>query len=197
MQTGGRAFGEISIKSRFSLFAFDGHVYGEDQSMIEEEVVVTGTRMKSDQYSGISPVISIDSSEIAESGFLNVSDVLRSQVQNTLGSSYEGFNSTSTVDSQMSLRGIGSSRTLVLIDGRRLPGSPKASGASSNLNMIPTEMVERVEIMTDGASAIYGGDASGGVVNIITKKRRFYYPYCFACFCVFARFCLLELLFSI
>ena len=135
-----------------------------------EEVIVTGSRIKTDEYTGISPVITIDSEDIAASGYLNVADVLRNQVQNTLGSSYEGFNSTSTVDAEISLRGIGAARTLVLIDGRRLPGSPKNSGAASNLNMVPTELVDRVEILTDGASAVYGGDASGGVVNIITKK---------------------------
>jgi len=135
-----------------------------------EEIVTTGSRIRSDQFSGINPVITIDADAIAESGQLNVADVLRQQVQNTLGSNYEGFNDWSTVDANLSLRGIGSGRTLVLIDGRRLPGSPKQAGAAANINMIPTEAIERVEILTDGASSIYGGDASGGVVNIITKK---------------------------
>ena len=146
-------------------------VSAEEESAMEE-IIVTGSRIKTDEYTGISPVITIDSEDIAASGYLNVADVLRNQVQNTLGSSYEGFNSTSTVDAEISLRGIGAARTLVLIDGRRLPGSPKNSGAASNLNMVPTELVDRVEILTDGASAVYGGDASGGVVNIITKKER-------------------------
>jgi len=135
-----------------------------------EEIVTTGSRIRSDQFTGINPVITIDAEAIANSGQLNVADVLRQQVQNTLGSNYEGFNDWSTVDANLSLRGIGAGRTLILIDGRRLPGSPKQSGASANINMIPTEAIERVEILTEGASSIYGGDASGGVVNIITKK---------------------------
>jgi iron complex outermembrane receptor protein len=154
------------------MVSFQAHAQDEMAAGDEvlEEIVTTGTRIKSDQFSGINPVITIDADAIAESGQLNVADVLRQQVQNTLGSNYEGFNSFSAVDANISLRGIGAGRTLVLIDGRRLPGSPKQAGAQANINMIPTEAIERVEILTDGASSIYGGDASGGVVNVITKK---------------------------
>ena len=70
--------------------------------------------------------------------------------------------------SQLSLRGIGANRTLVLVDGRRLPKSP-STGSSQDLNTIPLGAIERIEILTDGASAVYGSDALGGVVNIITR----------------------------
>lgn len=134
-----------------------------------EEVIVTGSRIARSEYEGINPVTLITSEDIEASGQLNVSEVLRSTVQNTLGSTYEGFQN-GAVDANISLRGAGSSRTLVLLDGKRMPGSPKQSGAVANINVIPTAAIDRIEILTDGASAIYGGDASAGVVNIILKK---------------------------
>src|SRR5690606_1573638 len=74
--------------------------------------------------------------------------------------------SLATVD----LRGLGSGRTLVLIDGRRRPTAPQAASSGSDLNSIPLAAVERIEILSDGASAVYGSDAIGGVVNIILRK---------------------------
>ena len=71
----------------------------------------------------------------------------------------------------VSLRGLGSGRTLVLMDGRRMPGSPHLGGAGAvNVNMIPSVAVDRIEILADGASSVYGSDAIAGVVNVITKK---------------------------
>ena len=68
------------------------------------------------------------------------------------------------------MRGLGSARTLVLIDGRRIASTGASGGSAQNLNQIPTSIVERVEILRDGASAIYGSDAIAGVINIITRK---------------------------
>ena len=133
-----------------------------------EEVIVTGSRIGRSEYSGINPVTLITSEDIEASGQLNISEVLRSTVQNTLGSTYEGFQNGGT-DANISLRGAGSGRTLILLDGKRMPGSPKQSGAAANINVIPTAAIDRVEILTDGASAIYGGDAAAGVVNVILK----------------------------
>ena len=85
-----------------------------------------------------------------------------------------GFNKgfqNGAVDANISLRGAGSGRTLILLDGKRMPGSPKQSGAAANINVIPTAAIDRVEILTDGASAIYGGDAAAGVVNVILKDN--------------------------
>ncbi len=71
----------------------------------------------------------------------------------------------------VNLRGLGSERTLVLMDGQRLPLDPSLSPPSANLNIIPMAIIDRVEVLRDGASAIYGSDAIGGVINIITKKK--------------------------
>ena len=151
----------------FSMPSFAQEADVSDESV--EEVVVTGSRIGRAEYSGINPVTLITSEDIEASGQLNVSEVLRSTIQNTLGSTYEGFQNGG-VDANISLRGAGSGRTLILLDGKRMPGSPKQAGAAANINLIPTAAIDRIEILTDGASAIYGGDASAGVVNIILKK---------------------------
>jgi iron complex outermembrane receptor protein len=150
------------------LFSTPTFAQDSDEDADVEEVIVTGSRIGRSEYSGINPVTLITSEDIEASGQLNISEVLRSTVQNTLGSTYEGFQN-GAVDANISLRGAGSGRTLILLDGKRMPGSPKQAGAAANINVIPTAAIDRVEILTDGASAIYGGDAAAGVVNVILK----------------------------
>lgn len=152
------------------LFSLPTFAQDSDEDADVEEVIVTGSRIGRSEYSGINPVTLITSEDIEASGQLNISEVLRSTVQNTLGSTYEGFQNGGT-DANISLRGAGSGRTLILLDGKRMPGSPKQSGAAANINVIPTAAIDRVEILTDGASAIYGGDAAAGVVNVILKDN--------------------------
>ena len=135
-----------------------------------EEVVVTGSRIGTSEFEGAQPVVVITQEAIARSQELGLAEVLREMPINVAGSFYERSGSSAGSQSTVSLRGLGSGRTLVLIDGRRIPGSPKLDGASANINMLPTAAVERVEILADGASAVYGSDAIGGVVNVITKK---------------------------
>ena len=135
-----------------------------------EEVTVTGSRIATSEFTGAQPFVIIDQEAIARSGELGIAEVLREMPINIAGSFYERSGSSAGSQAQVSLRGLGAGRTLVLIDGRRIPGSPKLDGASANINMLPTAAIERVEILADGASAVYGSDAIGGVVNIITKK---------------------------
>lgn len=163
-------FLKFSLASVLTLGLFSVPTFAQEDGEEVEEVIVTGSRIARTEFDGINPVTVISAEDIEASGQLNVSEVLRSTVQNTLGSAYEGFNSFSAADANISLRGAGSGRTLVLLDGKRMPGSPKQSGAGANIAVIPTAAVERIEILTDGASAIYGGDAAAGVVNVILKK---------------------------
>ena len=150
--------------------SFTTFVVAQDEESEVEEVVVTGSRIATSEFTGAQPVVVIDQESIARTAELTISDVIREIPINVAGSNYERSGSSAGGTSEVSLRGIGSSRTLVLIDGKRVPGNPKTGGTIANLNLLPTAALERVEILTDGASAVYGSDAIGGVVNLITKK---------------------------
>ena len=151
---------------------FNTNLIAQEESAEEdvEEVVVTGSRIATSEFTGAQPVIVIDQEDIARSAELGIAEVLREMPINVAGSFFERSGSSARSQSTLSLRGLGSGRTLVLIDGRRIPATPKLGGESANINTIPTAAVERVEILADGASAVYGSDAIGGVVNVITKK---------------------------
>lgn len=142
-----------------------------------EEVVVTGSRIIRDGYSSSSPmdVLTVDSAEvqgIADIGALLQTSTIASgspQVDSAISSAFveEGGIGTSTI----SLRGLGAARTLVLLNGRRTgPAGVRGQVSSFDLGLMPLVAVERVEILKDGASTMYGSDAVAGVVNIITRK---------------------------
>lgn len=142
---------------------------GSSETTQLDKITVTGSRIKRADVEGALPVVVIDRAQLEASGDISVADYLRNtslnsfgSYQSTSGSSWGGF-------SGVSLRGLGTSRTLVLIDGRRAPTAPMV-GNSQDLNSIPMAAIERIEVLSDGASAIYGSDALGGVVNIITRK---------------------------
>ncbi len=146
----------------------------EDTSADEpqlEKISVTGSRIKRTDMEGASPVVSITAQDIKLEGDFSVADALRSSSLNSFGSFSERSGSSAQSQATINLRGAGSSRTLVLLNGRRFPGSPTLGGTSANLNAIPMAAVERIDIMTEGASAVYGSDAMAGVVNVILKKN--------------------------
>ncbi|MGB2708276.1 MAG: TonB-dependent receptor [Pseudoalteromonas nigrifaciens] len=134
-----------------------------------ERIAVTGSRIKRTDLEGSVPVTVIDRAAIDFSGQTSVSDLLRNTSFNSAGSFRPQSGSSAQGVSQINLRGLGASRSLILVDGRRLPKSP-STGNSQDLNSIPMAAVERIEILSDGASAVYGSDAIAGVVNIITRK---------------------------
>jgi iron complex outermembrane receptor protein len=149
------------------------------------EIVVTGSRIRRDPLSQDAPVVYVDQDDIAKTGLNSINDVLQ-----RLPSAGGGFNSkfnnsgnfgnppdgggVGAGAAEIDLRYLGSKRTLVLVDGLRFVNATSASGVpgSVDLNAIPESMIERVEVLQDGASAIYGSDAIAGVVNIITKKSQ-------------------------
>ncbi|WP_153915496.1 TonB-dependent receptor [Shewanella sp. TC10] len=141
----------------------------EDETV--ERIEVTGSRIKRTDLEGASPVTTITAENMQVEGNFTVADALRNSNLNSFGSFSERSGSSAQSQATIDLRGAGSSRTLVLIDGKRFPGSPTLGGASANLNAIPMAAVERIEILTDGASSTYGSDAIAGVVNIIMKKN--------------------------
>ena len=141
----------------------------EDGAESVERIEVTGSRIKRTDLEASVPVAVIDRAAIDFSGQTSVSDLLRNTSFNAAGSYRPKSGSSLQGVAQINLRGLGASRSLILIDGRRLPKSSQ-SGSSQDLNMIPMAAIERIEILSDGASAVYGSDAIAGVVNVITKS---------------------------
>ena len=141
---------------------------------IPERIEVTGSRIKRTDIEGVAPVTVISALEIEMSGFNNVEEILQASIGNA-GRTIEGNESSWTQGaSTINLRGMGANRTLVLVNGKRIPQYPTATGGSTNFvdtSTFPSSALERIEILTGGASAIYGSDAIGGVVNIILKKK--------------------------
>ncbi len=135
-------------------------------------IQITGSRLKQTDIETARPVTVITREQIELSGFETVAQVLQNTPYNSFGSFREtsGYANGQAVVNEISLRGLGSQRTLLLLDGRRVSGTGGSGGAAANLNQIPLAIVERIDILRDGASAIYGSDAIGGVVNIITRK---------------------------
>ena len=158
------AFGAVSTAA-FSASSFAA----EDGLDKVERIAVTGSRIKRTDLEGAIPVTVIDRAAIDFSGQTSVSDLLRNTSFNSAGSFRPQSGSSAQGVSQINLRGLGAERSLILVDGRRLPKSP-STGNSQDLNSIPMAAVERIEILSDGASAVYGSDAIAGVVNIITRK---------------------------
>ncbi|MFU8784167.1 TonB-dependent receptor domain-containing protein [Aliidiomarina sp.] len=158
-----------------SATAFAGIAQAQEQEQEEEQaerverIQVTGSRISRSEMEGALPVTTISREDIDLSGETSVADLLRGTTFNTSGSFRPQSGSAAQGTATVSLRGLGASRTLVLLDGRRLPTSP-STGSSQDLNIVPMAAVERIEILSDGASAVYGSDAIGGVINIVTRR---------------------------
>lgn len=160
----------VLLVSASLLFSLSLPVQGQQEADEElEELIVTGSRIIRNDMESSGPLVQIDSEEIELQGTVRVEDMLRNlpQVwskQNTGQSN--GATGTATVE----LRNLGSVRTLVLMNGRRMPaGSPIGGGSPVDINQIPGNLIDRVEILTGGASATYGSDAVAGVINFIMK----------------------------
>jgi len=141
-----------------------------DDAATLDTIEVTGSRLKRADIEGAAPVIVIDRAQIDASGDVSVADVLRDSTFASFGNFKPQSGSSAQSLATIDLRGVGSGRTLVLIDGRRAPTNPMSASSGSDLNTIPLAAVERIEILSDGASAVYGSDAIGGVVNVILRK---------------------------
>src|ERR1700751_934940 len=136
------------------------------------EVVVTGSRIPQPQLQSASPVASVSNEALQQTGVTRIEDMLNTlpQVAAQYGA---GVSNGATGEATVSLRNLGANRTLVLVNGRRLmPGDPTQNGnAAPDLNQIPTGLVERVDLLTGGASAVYGADAVAGVVNFVLNDH--------------------------
>ena len=139
----------------------------EDEVALEE-VVVTGSRIKRSDTSSISPISVLTAEDLSVSGNLTLENFVQDMPAVTGGDYGSGVNNPPTGLASVSLRGLGPNRTLVLVDGKRFASA--STGGYVDLNMIPTAIVQRIEVLRDGASTVYGTDAIAGVVNIITRK---------------------------
>lgn len=137
------------------------------------EVVVTGTRIPSPNLESVSPVTAVSAAEIKSTGVTRVEELINSLPQ-AFAAQGAALSNGSTGTATINLRGLGATRTQVLIDGRRLmPGTPNTLGGAlaADINFIPSALIQRVDVLTGGASAVYGADAVGGVVNFIMMRN--------------------------
>jgi iron complex outermembrane recepter protein len=137
------------------------------------ELIVTGSRIKRADIEGVGPATVIGAPEIAKTGIVNVETMLQrlpaaAGYSGGQGNAYWASRGWGTAT--VNLRGLGINRTLVLLNGRRLVNGGTGANSAPDLNTIPASIIGRIEVLKDGASAIYGTDAVAGVVNIITRK---------------------------
>ena len=174
----------LAFAASATLIAGTGATFAQDQDQSQDQstsasdtkaktldrIEVTGSRLKRAEIEGALPVTVIDRAQIDASGEVSVADYLRTTNFSSNGQFRPQSGSSAQAGAFANLRGLGGQRTLVLIDGHRAPKAPFSAGSGSDLNAIPLAAVERIEVLTDGASAVYGADAVGGVINIITRK---------------------------
>ncbi|MFA5940410.1 MAG: TonB-dependent receptor [Sinimarinibacterium sp.] len=138
-----------------------------------DAIEVTGSRLRRTDYETAQPVVVITRDDLERSGLTDISEVLRNitAAGNNSLSAQQGRFALTMGETNLDLRNLGANHTLLLVNGRRwISGLNQTSTSTSDYNTIPTAIIERVEILKDGASAIYGSDAIAGVVNVITRK---------------------------
>ena len=134
-----------------------------------DELTVTGSRIRGEAEGSTAPVVILAREEIKARGLASVGDVLQSlTVQSNASNTQANYSGDGAT--RISLRGLGAQRTLVLVNGRRFVPGGLGADAAVDLNSLPSTVIERIEVLKDGASAVYGSDAVGGVVNVITRS---------------------------
>jgi outer membrane receptor protein involved in Fe transport len=137
----------------------------DQKSQSLETIVVTGSNIRRVDIETANPVVTIDRAQIQASGKVNIGDLVQDLPSIAGNALNPAVNNGGTGTAGVSLRGLGSPRTLLLINGHRI------AFQLQDLNLLPISVVERIEVLSDGASAVYGSDAIGGVVNIITRTN--------------------------
>jgi outer membrane receptor protein involved in Fe transport len=159
-----------------AMFAVPSHAQdaaAEDEAGLTD-IIVTGTRIVAPNLESANPVAVVTGEEIFQTGNTSVGDQLNDLPQ--LRNTYSQANGTRNLGNRglnlLDLRGLGTQRTLVLVNGRRHVGSDVLiNGVSVDVNTIPSDLIERIDVVTGGASAVYGSDAVAGVVNFILKDN--------------------------
>lgn len=168
---------QLSGAIRFALFAGAASAISTAAAFAQDaqapatldRVEVTGSRIKRVDAETSQPVLTLDKEAIRATGLTSIGDIIQQITANgsTLNST---FNNGGNGETRVSLRNLGSNRTLVLVNGRRWVGGTGLGGAV-DLNTIPTAMVERIDVLKDGASTLYGSDAIAGVVNVVLRNE--------------------------
>jgi len=172
----GAAALSLTLLAPGAAFAQDATNTQEAASTVDE-VVVVGSRIRRDNYNAPSPTQVVTREEATLQGFASTTEALQSTAVTggtaQINNSYGGYVTNGGPGANtIGLRGMGPSRTLVLLNGRRVsPAGSRGSVGSADLNVLPTAMIDRVEVLRDGASSVYGSDAVAGVVNIQTRKN--------------------------
>jgi len=147
--------------------AQDEAAYVESEQDQVEEIIVTGSRLRRRDFNAPSPITSISKDQLQNSGQPSLEEALN-QMPQVLPGINRSTNNGSNGTAQINLRGLGAHRTLVMLNGRRL--SPSGIGTAVDINNLPQALIDRVEIITGGATTVYGSDAVSGVVNFITRS---------------------------
>ncbi len=146
----------------------------DQRRSVTEEVVVTGSRIRRKDLTTPAPVTVVTREQFETSGRMTIGDYLQTMPEQGNAPNFQlntgGINYGADGTTRINLRSLGLERTLVLINGRRVVPGGLGASAAVDLNTIPTEAIDRVEVLKDGASAVYGSDAIAGVVNIITRR---------------------------
>ena len=163
---------ELTRSIRFALLAGISTLavpaFAQDAEETElAPIQVTGSKIKRTNLETSQPVLSITKAEIQATGIAQIGDLLQN-LSSAGASINQLFNNGGDGTTQIDLRDLGSERTLVLVNGRRFAPSGDALSGAVDLNSIPTSIIERIEVLKDGASTIYGSDAIAGVINLIT-----------------------------
>src|SRR5713101_1678730 len=147
--------------------------YAQQPAEQVERVEITGSRLPQVNVEGPSPLTTLNAQDIKFDGHAKAEDLLN-QLPQVFTSQGSNTSNSATGTANVNLRNLGPTRNLVLLNGRRLPpGSPRSGSDSyaADLNQIPAPLIQRVELLTGGASAVYGSDAISGVVNFIMNDR--------------------------
>ena len=147
------------------LITFSYDLFSQNEVEEVEEIIVTGSRIKTTATDSFSPVSIVDQEDILLSGKISIGEVLLELPGQGSGLN-RNYNNGGDGSVRIDFRNLGSQRTLVLVDGRRWVNSGEGANGSVDINTIPTAAVERVEVLKDGASSIYGSDAIGAVINL-------------------------------
>ncbi|NEZ03334.1 TonB-dependent receptor [Wenzhouxiangella sp. XN201] len=158
-----------------AMIAGNAHAQEEPESTDLDRVQVTGTRIRRDDLEGPAPVAVIDREAIERTGHTRLSDLLQefSASGSALNTAFNAPDQGGDGGERVSLRNLGPERTLVMVNGRRWVKATTQAGVANaaDLSTIPTAAIERIEILTGGASSVYGSDAIAGVINVITRKN--------------------------